>query len=146
MVHSAEAHAIKLPQKVGIHRPVHIKNLEHHSRSQTIAQTRELLEAETFLSSQVASREIPCLLWYPKFNYRVHKSPPQSSILSHMNPVHTFIPYFWSSTSIWTSHQRLGLWSLPFMLSGSHFVCTSRPSHSYYMSHPPLPRSYHFIT
>jgi hypothetical protein len=45
-------------------------------------------------SSHLASQEIPHLLQNPKFHNRVHKGPPLVPILSQMNPVHTFPPYF----------------------------------------------------
>jgi hypothetical protein len=45
-------------------------------------------------NSHWASQETPCILWNPKVHYRVNKSLPLSPILSHMHPVHTFLPYF----------------------------------------------------
>jgi len=45
-------------------------------------------------NSHSASQEIPCLLWNPKIDYHVQKSPILTPILSQMNPFHTFPPYF----------------------------------------------------
>jgi len=43
--------------------------------------------------SHSASQEIPRLVWNPKFQYRVHKSP-LDPVMSQMNPVHIFIRCF----------------------------------------------------
>jgi hypothetical protein len=38
-----------------------------------------------------ASQETPRVLWKPKVNFRIYKSPPPVPILSQINPVH--VPY-----------------------------------------------------
>jgi len=49
--------------------------------------------------SHAASQEIPRLLWNPKVNYCVHKSPPLVSILREMNPVYILPPLFFNIQS-----------------------------------------------
>jgi hypothetical protein len=45
-------------------------------------------------TSHSDSLEIPHLLWNPKVPYRLHNSLLLTTILSQMNPVHTFQPCF----------------------------------------------------
>jgi hypothetical protein len=67
--------------------------------------------AEPFLRScQLCSpQEPPSILWNPKVQYRVHKSPPLVPILSHINPVHSIPSYLSKILLILSTHLRLCL-------------------------------------
>jgi len=82
------------------------------------------------LTSRSASQEVPCPLWNPTEHERVHNSPPQVSILSQMNPVHTFPPssHKIHSNIILPSTPRLTKMSLHFNLCSSLNV-TNQVSH-----------------
>jgi hypothetical protein len=61
-----------------------------------------------------ATQELPSILWNPNVQHRVHKSPPQVPILSHINPIHTISSVSLRSILILSTHLRLGLPSGPF--------------------------------
>jgi hypothetical protein len=65
------------------------------------------------VNSHSANQEIPRLLWNPKVHYHVHNRPPLAPILSQMNQIHTFAPYFPKIYSI-VIHLRLDLPDGPF--------------------------------
>ena len=89
-------------------------------------------EANWFSSTQ----EIPSILWYEKYYYRVYKYRPPVLILSHFSPINALQPPSWSSIWVTCSHLRLAL-SLRFPTKPlyasilSHHNCyTHRPSNS----------------
>jgi hypothetical protein len=65
-------------------------------------------------NSHSASQEIPRLLWNPKIHYCVHINPQLDSTLSQLNPIYIVHSRYLRSTSIWTSHPRIILWSVLF--------------------------------
>jgi len=96
-------------------------------------------------NSHSDGQEILHLLWILIGNC-VQNSPPPLSILSQINPVHTFPPYFIKTNSnlIFLYMSRSSKWSLSFRFSDQNFVHTSHLSHSCYTpcpSHPPCHQS-----
>jgi hypothetical protein len=65
--------------------------------------------AEPFLKSCQfwATQELLSILRNPKVQYRVHKSLPLASILSHINQIHT-IPFYLTPILILSTHLHLG--------------------------------------
>jgi hypothetical protein len=93
-------------------------------------------------NSHSASQEIPLLLLNPKVHHRVHKSPQSVTILSQMNPVHSFLPYLPNIhfNIIFPSTCRSSPWSLLFTFLDQNFVFISDLSHACYvpgLSHLP---------
>jgi len=70
-------------------------------------------------NSNLASQEIPHLLWNPKVHCRVHNSPPLVPILNQMHLVRAFPPYFSEihSNIIFPSTSRTSEWSLPVIIT-----------------------------
>jgi hypothetical protein len=75
-------------------------------------------------NSHSASQDIPRLLWNPKVHYRVHISPPLVSVLSQVNPVHTFQPISLKTVLILPSDLRIDLpRDLFFPGTSTKFLC-----------------------
>jgi len=72
--------------------------------------TNSMEQSSWEANSHSASEEVLRLLWNPNVHYRVHKSPLLVPILSQMNPVNTFSPYF-----LLSPHLRLGFQSALFL-------------------------------
>jgi len=90
-------------------------------------------------SWEAKSQEVLCLLWDMKLHYCVHNSLP---VLSQMQAVHSFPPYFPKihSNIIFPSTSRSSSWSLPFRFCDQNLICISYISHVCYMPslfHPP---------
>jgi hypothetical protein len=87
------------------------------------------------------TQEIPRLLWNPKVHYCVHNSTSLIPILSHVNQIYYFSPYFLKihSNIIIESTPGSSEWSLPFRLSNQNIVCIFNLCHARYMSRPSHP-------
>jgi hypothetical protein len=83
--------------------------------------------AEPYLRScQLSSpSRTPSILWNPKIQYRVHKSPPLVPILSHINPIHSS-PFYISKKHFDIVHPPTSWssqWSLSFWLTQQYPTC-----------------------
>lgn len=78
------------------------------------------------------------ILYYHRFQCRVHNRPLLAPILSHINPMHSPPSYSYNSRFKWCFHLRLGLQS-GFFPSGLQPVCISLFSHTHQMPHPTHP-------
>jgi hypothetical protein len=63
-------------------------------------------------------QELPSILWNPKVQYRVHKSPPLAPIMSHINPIHS-IPSYPSKIHFNIVHPPTS-WSSQWSLGNSY--------------------------
>ena len=85
-----------------------------------------------------ASKEIPCVFWNTKLNYRIYNFPPPAPILNQIDSVHASPFHFWRSILILSSHLRPGL-SSDLFPSGlptkpcMHLSCLP------YVLHTPMP-------
>jgi hypothetical protein len=79
--------------------------------------------------SCAATRELPKMLWNPKFHYPVHRSPPLVPIMNQINPIHTTLSYHseihFNIMHLTTSSSSQ--WSLSFWASHQYSMHSSSP-------------------
>jgi len=105
-----------------------------------LTNSKELSPSEA--DSHTDCQGIPCHLCNPKLHYRFHISPSLVPILSQMNPVHDFLPYFLKihcNSIIFPSILSSFELFLPFWFSDQDFCMHFSFSHACYMPHPPHP-------
>jgi hypothetical protein len=90
-------------QRLDTLRMVAFLTVERHSRlrvSNEITYLLTELGPSRGAANCAAPQELPSILWNPKVQHRVHKSPPLVPVLSHINPIQSIPSYLSNLTKL----------------------------------------------